>query len=57
MILTPKNKRRIGHILNIVLSFPVIILLVMTGLVVYDNYRESNKERINERKEYRDNYY
>ena len=57
MILTPKNKRRIGHIFNIVLSFPVILLFVMMGLTVYGSYQEANQEKIDERKEYWDNYY
>ena len=57
MILTPKVKRKLGHILNIILATPVLLLLVLMGLSIYDSYEYHRQEERKERQEYWNNYF
>lgn len=52
MILTPKNKKRIGHIFNIVLFFPIILIFAIIGLTIYDSYIEANQNKVEEIEEW-----
>ena len=57
MILTPKNKRKIGHLFNLFMLTPVILLMVLIVVEVKHRYDYLNEGKVNERQEYRDNYF
>lgn len=57
MILTPKNKRKIGHLFNLFMLTPVILLMVLIVIEVKHRYDYLNEGKVNERQEYRDNYF